>query len=150
IKDVIIWLEPVDKKQPLAIHPNLKAIPNKPIEIDQPCCHFEPRAVALRAGQPLIIKNSSPRAHSAKLSGRADINRAFNSTLQPGEKLELAGATALKAEPVPMTLGCAYHPWMGGRIGVFDHPYFAVTGPNGQFEIKDAPAGEIVIKILHD
>jgi hypothetical protein len=39
---------------------------------------------------------------------------------------------------------------MKGRIGVFDHPYFAVTGTDGKFEIKNVPAGEVIIKIKHE
>jgi hypothetical protein len=30
---------------------------------------------------------------------------------------------------------------MKGYIMVFDHPFFAVTGPDGSFEIEGVPAG---------
>ena len=33
---------------------------------------------------------------------------------------------------------------------VFDHPYFAVTDENGNFEIKLAPAGEYRLRSRHD
>jgi hypothetical protein len=150
IKDVLIWLEPVDKTKPLPIHPDLKAIPKTAVEIDQPCCQFVPRVVAIRAGQTLIIKNSASVSHSAKLIGNGQVNKEINSTIPAGQKLEFSGDKALKAEPKPLMLGCAIHGWMGGKVGVYDHPYFAVTAADGTFEIKNAPAGEIIIKMMHD
>jgi hypothetical protein len=52
--------------------------------------------------------------------------------------LEIKG---LEAERIPMSCECNFHPWMSARIGVFAHPYFAVTDAQGNFEIKLAPAG---------
>ena len=34
---------------------------------------------------------------------------------------------------------------MSAYAGVLEHPYFAVTSPGGQFELKNLPAGD-----LHD
>ena len=150
IRDVIIWLASIDKKKPLAIHPDLKAIPKEAIEIDQPCCQFVPRAVALRAGQTLIIKNSASVPHAAQVGGDPAINAGFNTTIQAGSRIELSGEKALRAEERPLSLSCSLHTWMKGRIGVFDHPYFAVTGADGKFEIKNVPAGEVIIKIKHE
>src|SRR5262249_41922444 len=48
----------------------------------------------------------------------------------------------LVAEKRPIPLACDIHPWMKGHIMVFDHPFFAVTGPDGSFEIRGVPAGE--------
>jgi hypothetical protein len=31
---------------------------------------------------------------------------------------------------------------MKGYIMVFEHPFFAITGPDGSFEIQGVPAGE--------
>ena len=42
-----------------------------------------------------------------------------------------------------MPIGCNIHPWMGARVGIFDHPYFAVTDDDGAFTIKLAPAGAV-------
>ena len=49
-----------------------------------------------------------------------------------------------------MMLGCDIHGWMGGRIGVFNHPYFALTKDDGTFEIKNAPAGSFKIFLQHE
>ena len=64
--------------------------------------------------------------------------------------MELGGKKALQAEERPVMLSCDIHPWMKGRIAVFDHPYFALTRDDGTFEIKDAPAGDYLIYIQHE
>ena len=48
----------------------------------------------------------------------------------------------LAADKRQITLKCDIHPWMEGWIMVFDHPFFAVTGPDGSFEIRGVPAGK--------
>lgn len=146
IKDAIVWLAPVDPKGKIPIHPKLQAVPSKAHEIDQPCCLFEPRISAVRAGQQVIVKNSAPVAHNARISGRADINGTINLTIPPGGQI----AKTLKAEPRPLLLNCDIHGWMGGRIAVFDHPYVALTKADGTFEIKDAPAGNYLLYIQHE
>jgi hypothetical protein len=149
VKDVFIWLGPVGQG-PMPIHPGLKAVPAKPVEIDQPCCHFEPRAVALRSGQTLIIKNSSPVAHNSMLSTKAEINPSINNQIPAGGQLQLKGDKALMSQGKPIKLSCSAHGWMSGWVGVFDHPYFAITDQDGNFEIKDAPAGGFVIFVWHE
>ena len=146
IKNVLVWLKSTDDS-PLSIHPDLKKVPTADVEIDQPLCQFNPRVVALREGQSLVVKNSAPVAHSAKLDGRVN---ALNQLIPPGGSLRLSGEKSLKTEPKPIPLSCALHGWMSGLIGVFDHPYFAVSNDRGIIEIKNAPAGECAILMFHE
>ena len=44
-----------------------------------------------------------------------------------------------KAEKFPIEITCSIHPWMRAFVRVFDHPYYAITDHNGNFEIKNAP-----------
>ena len=41
---------------------------------------------------------------------------------------------------------CNIHGWMHAFIGVVDNPYFAVTGDDGTFELKNVPPGEYTIE----
>ena len=41
---------------------------------------------------------------------------------------------------------CNVHPDMSGYIIVVPTPYFALTGPEGSFDIKDVPAGQYTLK----
>src|SRR5262245_49263303 len=144
VRDVFVWLaDPENATKPLPIHPSLKELP-KPAEIDQPCCLFEPRCLILREGQKLLVKNSAPISHSFRLNGRfTTINRA----MQPNETLTI---DKIKAERTPLSVVCDFHPWMGARIGVFSHPYAVLTDKTGAFEIRNAPAGDWRLFVLHD
>jgi Carboxypeptidase regulatory-like domain len=42
------------------------------------------------------------------------------------------------------------HPWMKAYLGVFEHPYFALSGADGRFTLKDLPPGEYTIKAWHE
>ena len=41
----------------------------------------------------------------------------------------------------PFYIKCDVHPWMKTWVLVSDHPYYAVTDENGNYEIKGVPAG---------
>src|SRR5207247_2024810 len=116
--------------------------------IDQPCCLFEPRVTMIRAGQALEIHNSAAIGHNANLKGTK--NNPPNVLIPPGGKRVFAGDTALVAEERAIDLACNVHGWMGGKIYVFDHPYFAMTDETGQFEIKDAPVGKFRLIMQHE
>jgi hypothetical protein len=142
VKNVFVWLiDASDPKSPKAppIHPALKAIKEGEVVMDQPCCKFKPRVLALREGQVLVAKNSSP------------VNHNFN--YQIDNKIIPAGGSMnveLPASDKVINVRCNIHTWMEGWIRVFDHPYFAVTKDDGTFEIKDAPAGTYNVVMWHE
>jgi hypothetical protein len=152
VKNVMIWLndDANGNFNKAKIHPKLAAIPKDTIVIDQPRCAFVPRITMMRAGQKLEIKNSAPVAHNTRLTGDPKINGTINLTIPPKQEIVRDGDKALKAEKRPLLVNCDIHGWMGGRIGVFDHPYFALTKEDGSFEIKDVPAGKILIFMSHE
>jgi plastocyanin len=150
VKNVIVWLRPDtdNRKDPFPkdrIHPALAKGSAKHHVIDQPCCQFEPRVLAARAGDTLEVKNTAPVPHNVNYSSDAE---TFNVTVPSGKNFNLN--KPLEAQSTPIPFKCDIHPWMAGRIRVFDHPYFAVTDANGNFEIKDAPAGKWRLVIWHE
>jgi len=137
VKYVVVWLvDAKDVKAALPINPNLPA-PAKKVEMDQPCCFFEPHILCLREGQVLEAKNSAPVPHNYKIDS-VPPNPSLNQLIPPGKSLDIEG---WKAANAPSKVSCTIHPWMNGYIRVFAHPYYAITDENGNFEIKDAPAG---------
>ena len=60
-------------------------------------------------------------------------------TVPAGSEFEIKD---LVAERLPMPIECNIHTWMRGSVGIFTHPYFAVTDETGAFTIKNAPAGK--------
>lgn len=105
------------------------------VVIDQANCEFLPYSTALHQDQTLIFKSTDPVNHNVHLTPFN--NAPFNTILAPSGQIE----KKLVAERRVIPLSCDIHPWMKGWVMVFDHPFFAVTGEDGSFEIKGVPAG---------
>lgn len=118
---------------PEALAELLKEYPQ--VEIDQLNCEFVPHCTAINKDQKLIFKSSDPTSHNVRYAGFN--NNAYNTTIPPNSKVE----RTLVAERLPIPVACDIHPWMKAYVMVFDHPFFAVTKPDGSFEIKGVPAG---------
>jgi hypothetical protein len=111
-------------------------IAKKPaIEIDQKNCDFLPHSVAMMQDQTLHLKSSDPVGHNVRLVGFN--NPGINQVLAPNGALDVK----LVPDRLPINILCDIHPWMHGHVMIFDHPFFAVTGPDGSFEVKGVPAG---------
>ncbi len=146
VKDVFVWLTDAGDKAKLPIHPSLKEPKEKEVVMDQPCCKFEPHALALREGQTLVGKNSSPIAHNMNWTGGND-NPGNNKLIPAGGEIKIDD---LVASPSVVSVSCNIHPWMKAWVRVFNHPYYAVTDADGKFEIKNAPAGKYNVVIWQD
>jgi hypothetical protein len=147
VKWTVVWLAPEPGGEALPIKPDLKEVPKKAAELDQPCCAFVPHVLGVREGQEVVIKNSAPVPHNINVTGNPKKNPGFNVLLPAGGQYK---APALKADRFPLQASCNIHPWMNARIAVFDHPYFAITDGEGNFEIKGAPAGNYRLKVWHE
>jgi hypothetical protein len=144
VRWTIVWLAPASAGQPLPVHPSLKEIKKKEVEIDQPCCKFVPHALGLRQGQDLVAKNSAPVAHNINWAG---FKNGGNTLIPASGSYTITG---LVLDRTTVRLSCNIHPWMVAWLRVFDHPYFAVTDENGKFEIKLAPAGNYQLVTWHE
>jgi plastocyanin len=124
----------------LAKAPAGAAVPPPPTEMvdfDNKECHFIPHVLLMRVGQPVKILNDDfPLQHNTHTLPQR--TAGFNSTI-PKEGKEF---TYTKPEPEPCEVKCDIHAWMHGWHFPLDHPYAAVSGPNGEFEIKNLPAGQ--------
>ncbi len=121
------------------------AVPTEPVVIDQRGCLFVPRVAAGQVGQPVRFLNSDPLAHNVHASPQE--SRGWNFIL--GLKGTSRETTVSKAEPV-IEIKCDIHPWMKAYLGVFDHPYFAVTGADGRFMLPNVPPGRYVVQAWHE
>jgi plastocyanin len=149
--NVIVYLRPDSderdaKFKDADIHPDLRKPKSTNHVIDQPCCQFEPRVTVAREGDTLEVKNSSPVNHNFSYSSNE--NGTANPNIPPGESYKFA--SPLKFEPRYFKFACSVHPWMGGCVQVFNHPYYAITDKDGKFEIKNAPAGKFRIVYYHE
>jgi plastocyanin len=166
VRDVVVWIMPeptadewkrlklkANEKgrlrdfpsfKPDQLHPDLKEIKQKTVEIDQPCCRFVPHVLGIRVGQTLVVKNSAAFGHNANFTSSNNGQR--NPLIPDGKQEEFPIKEPERAE---VTLTCNIHPWMSASIRVFDHPYFAVTNENGEYEIPKVPVGKHRIFVWH-
>jgi plastocyanin len=118
--------------------------PAQTVSFDQKGCMYSPHVLALQAGQPLEISNDDPTSHN--IHPMPANNREWNRAELPGSKIEETFARQEIAIPVK----CNVHPWMHGYVAVFKHPFFAVTGKNGSFEMKNLPPGTYTLQAWHE
>ncbi len=120
------------------------AVPDTPVVVDQRGCLFLPPVVGVRAGQRLEFANSDDTLHN--VHGAPTKSPAWNFGLGvQGARRSLV----LDKPEVPVPVRCDVHPWMRADVGVFDHPYFGVTGPAGAFRLDGVPAGHYVVAAWH-
>ena len=113
--------------------------------IDQKGCVYVPHVLGIMTGQQLDILNSDGTLHN--IHALPKVNKEFNKAMPRSKKL--MSVTFDKSED-PFKIKCDVHPWMGAYLGVFDHPYFAVTDDSGSYTISGLPAGKYVVEAWHE
>lgn len=151
VRWVMVWIavenkDAADHAAVPPIHPALQKPDKLDVIVDQPCCKFEPHVFGVRTGQNVIGKNSSALLHNMFFQGRSlNDNKGIN----PGGQ-HVWQANLLKPHFLPTTVSCSIHPWMSCRMFVFTHPYYCVTDKDGNFEIKNAPAGNFRLMVWQE
>lgn len=121
------------------------AVPSEPVVLDQKGCRYNPHVLGIMAGQPLKITNTDTADHN--IHDMPSKNQPFNESQMPTDK----PVTKKFANPEMMIpVQCNQHPWMRAYINVMNNPYFAVSAPDGSFEIKNLPPGEYTIAAVHE
>jgi len=115
-------------------------VPNEPVTLDQRACVYVPRVMGIRVGQTLQVRNDDELLHNVhSLSTK---NNTFNVS-EP--KAGMVQQFKMKDEEVMLRIKCDVHSWMTTYVGIVSHPYFAVSGAAGTFEIPNVPAGSYSI-----
>ena len=133
LQDVLVYIKDdfAGKKFPV---PSTKAV------LDQRGCVYTPHVMGVQTGQDVDILNSDPTLHNIHTTSK--LNLQFNLAIPPhGTKIT---RQFNNVEIVPVK--CDIHRWMSAFIGVFNHPFFAVSGNEGTFTIKDVPPGDYTLE----
>lgn len=113
--------------------------------LDQKGCIYTPHVLGVRTGQTVRIANSDQTTHNVHPLPK--INREWNKSQPPGvSEIE----RSFPRQELMIPIKCNIHPWMRAYISVVDHPFFAVTGDDGSFELKGLPPGTYTIEALHE
>ncbi|MBI3183436.1 MAG: carboxypeptidase regulatory-like domain-containing protein [Myxococcales bacterium] len=111
--------------------------------INQKDCMYDPRVQGAVEGQKVQIKNSDGTLHN--VHAYAGQKTLFNQA-QPPKAKDIE--KDLKGDVI--RLKCDVHPWMTAYVLLSKHQFFATTGADGKFEIKDVPAGTYTVEAWHE
>src|SRR5207244_211456 len=117
--------------------------PKDPVVVDQRKMAFVRHVVAAQQGTTVEFLNSDSVGHNV-----------YWPSISSNKKLAHNLGTWPKGEKKPFqfndvgvaSLLCNVHPEMSGYVVVTPTPYFAVTDKDGNFEIKNIPAGKYTLK----
>ncbi len=115
-----------------------------PALLDQKNCQYTPHVLAIQIGQTLTLRSSDDTLHNVHYAAAANPpgNCGF-STVGQERTVAFTQAEFIK-------LRCDVHPWMAAYVGVFTHPFFAVTAADGSFSIANLPPGTYRLGIWHE
>jgi plastocyanin len=131
----------VTKGLPEEAHP----VPTEPFVLTQKGCTYAPHVFAVRTGQTLKILNPDGVLHN--VHSMPNVNTPMNKAM-PKDLLEIE--TVFEKPEAPFVFKCDIHPWMQAWCAVLDHPFFSVTGTNGQFTITGLEPGEYEVTAWHE
>jgi plastocyanin len=117
--------------------------PKEHATIDQSNRVFQPHVLAVLVGTTVDFANSDPYLHNV-FSPEACADKFNLGTFGKGEK---KSHTFRKDCFTPLL--CIVHPEMDAFVAVLPTPYFAVTKPDGTYDIHDVPDGSYTLKVWH-
>jgi plastocyanin len=107
-------------------------VPDEPVVLNQVGCMYSPHVVALRVGQELHVMNSDDTTHNVHSPTR-NVNQPSGSKAQ---------VVTYERSTIGDSYVCDIHPWMSAYVCAIDHPFFALTGPDGRFELPELAPGK--------
>jgi hypothetical protein len=138
LQNVVVYLKDVSAG---------KAPPTDTISLLNSHCMFNPRVQAAYVGQQIRIGNDDPVLHNTHPRNAENNVTIYNIAL-PSKGFSVT--KPLPTRPELIKVQCDVHEWMLGWIWDFDNPYFATTGDDGHFTIKDVPPGTYTLVAWHE
>jgi len=109
--------------------------------VEQKGFQFRPSLLVVQTGTPVIFPNEDPLYHS--VFSYSPIKRLDLGRFRQGEE----PPSVVMDKPGMIQLFCEVHEHMRGTILVVETPWFAVTDPEGNFEIPGIPTGKYPAKV---
>jgi len=136
----VVWLDDVRRGKPIPLERRL--------ELESDRCRLVPRVQAAVVGSAVnVLGHDDFRQHLRFIAGG---ERAPRVTVLLDSDEQVIPTERPFAAPGLVVVRDTDHPWPTAFLAVFDHPYFAVTAPNGSFTIDRVPAGRYRMKVWHE
>jgi len=119
--------------------------PTDVVVINQAGCNYSPHVMGVMVGQKINFLNPDGTLHN--VHAMCQVNPEFNASM-PEFRKEMQ--ISFDKPEFMFQIRCDVHPWMQAWMAVMSHPFFAVTGSNGKYEIKNLPVGTYEIEAWHE
>jgi hypothetical protein len=120
-------------------------VPSAEVTLEHKGCRYLPHVLGMQTQQTLKVLNSDPTTHNTHPTPKN--NREWNQSQPPGAAaLEQRFAWPELFIPIKDN----QHPWEKAYVGVFSHPFFAVSSADGTFRISGAPPGQYTVVAWHE
>jgi plastocyanin len=123
--------------------PNLPPADTTDAVLTQRDCRYVPHVMAVQTGRRILVTSHDPTAHNVHIQPESNPPDNF-------AELQNASHAVHFDQPDLVRFKCDVHPWMSAFVKVFDHPCFAVTGPDGTFAIDRLPPGTYKLTAWHE
>jgi Polysaccharide lyase family 4, domain II len=138
LENVIVYLKDITKG---------KAAPSDPLALVNDHCMFSPRAQGAMVGESVKISSNDPVLHNTHPQN-AETNATIYNIALPFKGFSVT--KPLPGSPGLIKVKCDAHEWMHAWIMELEHPYYATTGADGHFTIKDVPPGTYTLVAWHE
>jgi Polysaccharide lyase family 4, domain II len=138
LANVIVYLKDITKGKPG---------PSEPLKLVNEHCMFSPRVQGAMVGEQITISSDDPILHNTHPQN-AETNATIYNIALPFKGFSVT--KPLPANPELIKIKCDAHEWMHAWIMELDHPYYATTGSDGHFTIKDVPPGSYTLAVWHE
>ena len=138
LENVIVYLKDITKG---------KAAPSDPLALVNEHCMFSPRAQGAMVGESVKISSNDPVLHNTHPQN-AETNATIYNIALPFKGFSVT--KPLPGSPGLIKVKCDAHEWMHAWIMELEHPYYATTGADGHFTIKDVPPGTYTLVAWHE
>ena len=140
LKDVIVTVEGIEKGKPFELTET---------KLEANICQFVPFVSVMRDHHPLTVTNLDPVSHDLQIYER-DNEHVFIMFHRPAlTKSGTSDIIKFTGKRRDVTMQCGMHPFMQGHGLAVENPYYAITGIEGVFTIKDLPEGTYRVKAWH-
>jgi plastocyanin len=115
------------------------------VTVDQDGCRYHPHVVGLMTGEKITFRNNDPTTHNIHASGQN--NQQWNESQAPNAPLL---QKTFSQPEIMLPIKCNQHPWMRMYVNVVSHPFFAVSGVQGEYKINGLPPGSYTLAFVHE
>ena len=140
LKDVIVTIQGIEKGKPFSFEET---------NLETNICQFVPFVSVMRDQHPLVVKNLDSVSHDLQIYER-EWEHIFIMFHRPALIKEgTRDVIRFTGNRRGVIMQCGMHAYMQGHGLAVENPYYAITGLEGTFAIKDLPSGTYRIKAWH-